>query len=279
VGGGLYVKGNLTLLNSSLTANAATGDDVSAFGGGAWVKGDFQALYSTISGNAVEVSGSKARGGGGAILGGNVTIGESTIYGNWTDGDAGALRIASSAIPPYTATITNTTISGNIAAHFGGIFAAIPTSIANSTIAFNRGLASYGNGVYIFGTTLDAQSSIIADNWYSTKATDISGTAGSSVGGSNNLILASTLPLPMDTIQACPKLDVLANNGGHTLTHGLKPTSPVIDKGAAPASLTQDQRMAPRVTGAHADVGAVEWRSADRLERLLASGFDGLCDQ
>ena len=77
----------------------------------------------------------------------------------------------------------------------------------------------------------------------------------------------------------CAKLDVLADNGGPTLTHGLKDMSAAIDKGVAPMVVTTDQRLEPRSTGSAVDIGAFERKPTDKPERFLASGFDGLCDQ
>ncbi|HVT31440.1 MAG TPA: choice-of-anchor Q domain-containing protein, partial [Rhodanobacteraceae bacterium] len=87
------------------------------------------------------------------------------------------------------------------------------------------------------------------------------------------------LQLPNDTGHDCPNLDLLADNGGLTLTHGLAPDSAAIDQGAADPNLTIDQRLAPRVNDTHPDIGAVEWKQEDKRERLLTSGFDGICDQ
>jgi hypothetical protein len=273
-GGGLFVKGNLTLLESIVTSNTATGDSVISSGGGIDVLGDLQALYSTINRNVADGTGNVSHSAGGIVARGNVTIQNSTISENRTNGQVGAIAIKSGN-PQNLATISNSTISGNQAAQSGGIFAAIPTSLVNSTVAFNRGLP----GIYLLNTSLSAQSSIIADNSYSNVSGDVSGAGTASVSGANDLIITSTLPLPLDTIQSCPKLDVLADNGGDTLTLGLKPTSPAIDKGDALATISKDQRLAPRVTGPQADIGAFEWQATDKPERFLASGFDGLCDQ
>jgi hypothetical protein len=104
------------------------------------------------------------------------------------------------------------------------------------------------------------------------------------VTAANNLVTSSTVNLPLDTITDCPKLDPLADNGGptatHTLTHKLRHDSPAIDQGN-PGTLLFDQRGAQRVypDNGQADIGAVEWQPTDVDERLLASGFDGVCDR
>ena len=67
----------------------------------------------------------------------------------------------------------------------------------------------------------------------------------------------------MGTINGCPRLAPLTNNGGSTRTLALLPGSPAIDAGYDPFSLGTDQRGAgfDRVVGANADIGAYEWSS------------------
>jgi hypothetical protein len=96
--------------------------------------------------------------------------------------------------------------------------------------------------------------------------------------GSHNLIVSSYLPLPVDTISECPHLQLLANNGGRTLTHMPGHDSLAIDAGSNPLILTSDQTGGPRVIGAGADIGSVEW-IGNVEERVFAGGFDGLCDR
>jgi hypothetical protein len=71
-----------------------------------------------------------------------------------------------------------------------------------------------------------------------------------------------------------PLLGALADNGGPTLTHALLPGSPAIDRGLAPASVTEDQRGFgfERVIGVAADIGAYE--SRDSRVRLVPDPVD-----
>jgi Ca2+-binding RTX toxin-like protein len=57
-----------------------------------------------------------------------------------------------------------------------------------------------------------------------------------------------------------PKLEALADNGGPTQTHRLKPGSPAIDTGSNPLGLSTDQRFTGfnRAVGAAPDIGAFE---------------------
>jgi len=74
-------------------------------------------------------------------------------------------------------------------------------------------------------------------------------------------------------------LDPLADNGGFTLTHAIKPTSPAIDTGSNPIPLAFDQTGYVRKEGVETDIGAFEWRTGTGQERVFVGGFDGLCDQ
>jgi hypothetical protein len=272
--------GDLNLLRSTITDSSATGAlGTEAAGGGAAVLGKFTALYSTISNNKATVPEGGAFGySGGVKVFGDVDIEDSTFSGNYADGE-GALGIAGGAA--HTASIINSTISNNVGRiEYGGISTTATTTLRNSTIAFNRsplGAAGKGAGVRATSSPLLLVSTIIAGNSGSDGPNDLSG-IGLNVSSHSNLVVASPLPLPLDTIRDCPKLDVLADNGGGTLTNSLNEASEAIDKGSE-GNLMTDQRLAPRVTGLHADIGAVERQQSDLPERLLASGFDGLCDQ
>jgi hypothetical protein len=152
-------------------------------------------------------------------------------------------------------------------------------TLSSSTVAFNKSRgSSYLAGLYSTAT-LTLQNSIVADNGSLLGPSDLGVAPGVSISGANNLITSSFPPVaPPLAITACPRLDVLANNGATTLTHGLRPNSPAIDHGDA-ASLTTDQRGAPRGVGSADDIGSFERQPTDNDERILASGFDGLCDQ
>jgi hypothetical protein len=247
---------------------------------------DFSSNYSTISFNSAEASqtGEYALGGGVATHGYAATIVGSTVVGNTAERGGGIFfNLGLSALP---AVITNSTISGNTGTFgFGGIYGGVPLTVRNSTIAFNAaplGVGFGGAGLNVFsGAPLTLQSSIIADNWGPQGPSDIAGSGGSVItaGSSHNLVTSSTLPLPAMTLQDCPKLQPLAKNGGPTLTHALHHSSPALDNGNNTAGLVTDQRLAPRTVNGVEDIGAVEWQASDIDERIMANGFDGLCDQ
>jgi hypothetical protein len=254
-GGGLYVKGNLSMSGSTISGNSAitTGTGFQAVGGGVFVTGTALIRNSTIEGN-------RATGTGGGVM-----KGVYSVYG-----DSGT-----------TLTISNSTISGNVAAQGAGVGSARPTTVSNSTIAFNE--ASTGAGGVMFreqgfdNLVFDFQSAIIANNsGGSGSGADLGSTGNLQITGSNNLIVdGGSLALPSGTLATDPMLQALANNGGRTRTHALLKGSPAIDVGNNGAQLNFDQRGDgfPRLVGAAVDIGAFEW-SAPVVDLIFRDGFD-----
>ena len=106
------------------------------------------------------------------------------------------------------------------------------------------------------------QSTIVSGNTCNGKPQDIWGRPqfGDAVVGANNLIGASAVAVPSDTINADPRLAPLADNGGPTLTHALPIDSPAIFRGNNTVGHAYDQRGPPflRVNRVRADIGAYE---------------------
>jgi hypothetical protein len=277
-GGGVYTRGNLTLVHSTITDSHAIGlNGAFSRGGAAYVQGGFASLDSTVSYSTASASGSSHGLSGGAEVHGNVAIDSSTIAGNTAD-YFGGLDIL--ATPGATANIVNSTISNNSGIiGYGGVYTNVPLTLSSSTIAFNKSVgSSYLAGLYA-EAALTLQNTIIADNAGKLGPRDLGVAQGFAVTGANNIITSSFPPVPPSVAStACPRLDLLASNHGTTRTHGLHLISPAIDQGDA-GSLTIDQRGAPRGVGAGDDIGSFERQPTDQDERLLASGFDGLCDQ
>ena len=86
--------------------------------------------------------------------------------------------------------------------------------------------------------------------------------------------------LPPDTIQSCPELGPLSDNGGATMTHSLRSISPAIDMGSNETGALFDQRGTGyvRIFGPATDIGAVEWGGLPD-ERIFNSGFERSCDE
>jgi Ca2+-binding RTX toxin-like protein len=129
-----------------------------------------------------------------------------------------------------------------------------------------------GGGVYSFTTgSSDLRNTIVADNT-APSGPDLFG--GATFEGAFSLVENTAVP-PTPTVPGSnivgvdPQLGPLADNGGTTATHALRPGSPAIDKGSATGT---DQRGLPRpvdflgalngtATGANAaDIGAFEFQ-------------------
>ena len=280
-GGALYTKGSLSLVRSVVSnSRAYSFVGGAAAGGGAFVKGNLTSDSSAITDNIARTTNGGTGKGGGAFVRGSVDIDSSTIAGNRAN-VGGGLAFYSSGAPSVSATLTNSTVSGNSAiGSVGGIYSTMPLKLASTTIAFNRALdpSSTGGGLFV-ESDLDMTNSIVAYNVTTSGASDIDGSAGVVISGSKNLVLQAGphVTVPMDTIDACPKLDALVVSGGFTPTHRLRQASAAIDNGDA-GNLSTDQRGLPRVAGPSADIGSVEQQDGEPEERVMSSSFDGPCD-
>ena len=235
---GVYnIEGHVTILNSTLSGNSAGVDNS---GGGIYTSGyklpgNVMVINSTISGNF-------AFSDGGGIASGFsvVTIANSTISGNSVgdpdDGYGGGIAAYGGGVIPPALTITNSTVSGNLAATCGGVC---------------------GGTVEIGNTILNANASGNIDGTVTSHGYNISSDDG---GGHLNG--------PGDQINTDPLLSPLRNHGGPTLTHVPLRGSPAIDAGDP--SFTpppdHDQRGACfyRVFGPRIDVGSVETQPRPR---------------
>jgi hypothetical protein len=266
-GGGVFANGNATVDHSTIAYNATFSDYFSSIdsgsGGGIETRGSASITGSAISSN---ISGE----GSGVMCAGSLTITGSTISGNRSGSAVWMPKFVQSP-PNQSGLIEDSTISGNLGTAF---YASAPASIYNSTIAFNRSSVGMAAAVSVgqTGATLLLDSSIIADNFPIDVAV---GKGGSVVAGAYSIVVHSSVAVP-GASSVCPQLEPLADNGGVTLTHALRHTSPAIDAGSNPQSLQYDERGVgyPRVFGAKADVGAFEWKGG-LDETLFRDGFDG----
>lgn len=282
-GGGIFTAKDLTLLESTITGSASRG--WFSLGGGAYVRGNLYMHDSEVAGNtSTSTPGFYARGGG-IEAAGDVTIDASTIAGNRSEA-AAALDLSGGGV--HMASLTNATVSSNVAATLlGGIWSNVSLKVENSTIAFNRSLGSPSpsgsgaNGIFSFGAPIKLRSSIVAGNRGIDGPNDVAGMNGAVVtlSSANNLVTASALELPLDTLTTCPRLDALANRGGASRTHVPLSASPVLDRGSNPLNLAEDQRSAIRTFGTGIDIGSVERQDFDADDRIHSDGFDGACDE
>jgi hypothetical protein len=275
-GGAIYARENVTLISSTISYNIAYSADAGAYAGGLLVRGKLTSKYTTIANNQAIAPLSYSAGGGLVVFGASdVTIKGSTISGNAADFSGGLLSKTTGA-----SLFINSTLTYNYASIYvgGATFTDSTVTVANSTVTRNSAyLASLGIGIYA-DQSLTIQSSILADNVDRANGAmlDVSAPA---ISGSDNLITASTSAVPAGTITACPRLTALEDHGGTTLTHALIAGSPPIDAGNNDLVLDTDQRGGafPRVFGARADIGAIEWQG-DLGDSIFRSAFEIRCD-
>ena len=292
-GGGVANSGALTLTNSTISGNYASGS-----GGGLSNSdgGTLTLINSIVSGNSAGL------GCGGISNGGRLTLINSTISTNNTATDGGGLCngtygvavVINSAIISNTTvvfgrgggifnsggtlTLTNSTISGNSSRKDGGgifnygfSFSASTVTLSNVTLTNNAadndsngsgdggGIGSNGVG------TISIKNTILAQNVDESPGTQYPECSGALTSHGYNLI--QTLPGCTITgtstgnlTDVTPFLGPLQNNGGPTLTHALLALSPAIDAGNPSgctdnlgAPIISDQRGLPRPVDGNGD--------------------------
>jgi len=281
-GGGIFAS-NFGARQSMISYNDARANGGFATGGGVFVSGTATFDYTTINANQAFANIAFQSAGGGVLSYYGGALRQSTVSANEAGGAGGVAFVSGHSA------ISQSTISGNSAtsssigagAH---VQSAFPVPVENCTITGNieRNPSNtfFGAGLHLAdGTQASVISSIVAGNrlddgtaiiWLS----DINGGAGSTLVGDHNLIGWSGLTPPADTLFTDdPKLEPLADNGGVTQTHALRPTSLAIEAGNNVTGVPVDQRGTghPRVIGASADIGAFEF---DIDDLVFADDFD-----
>jgi len=149
-----------------------------------------------------------------------------------------------------TATVTNSTLSGNSGYFGGGIFNAGRLTVTNSTLSGNT---SQTDGAIFNSGTLTFNNTIV------TNSTSVNCTNnGSLIDGGGNLSWPDTT---CPGLNADPLLGPLQDNGGPTQTHALLAGSPAIDAALLANCPATDQRGVSRPQGAGCDIGAYELES------------------
>ena len=277
--GGIYNGGTLSLTNSSVYGNT----------GGSGIFNDrSMGKTGTLSLTNSSVSGNTANSGGGIYnQGGTLRLTNSTVSGNRAKFGGGIFNGDDTAYSAGSATLTNSTISGNTALEDGGgiynsyAYASdgrltlISTTINNNIADSDRDGTGNGGGVFSYldsSTNVNVSNTIIAGNFDNSTSGDIDpDVRGGLIDSGNNLIgnntgstafttstLVGTSASPIN-----PKLGLLQNNGGATLTHALLAGSPAINAGKnslVAAGITTDQRGAGfnRIFNGVIDIGAYE---------------------
>ncbi len=164
-GGGLFVEGSATVTLSYCTVNENTADSA----GGLHVGGGTVTLMnSTVSANSA--SGFGAEGGGLFVSGGQVTLTNCTISRNLASGDDYYSGGGGLYIDGGTVTLTNSTISGNSASAVvyysggGGIYVAGGTLKLVNSIVSGNATYSHGGGIYVPGGVVTVTNCTISGN-------------------------------------------------------------------------------------------------------------------
>ena len=276
-GGGVFARGRVYLLNSTVALDHARSPGYTD-GGGVYAQGGLVAKYSTIAENYAYAEFATTSFGGGVFAHGTVLIEECTISYN-SAGRMGGLALADTT--GQTATISNSTISGNTAGEIGGLFVRPPLQIYNSTVAFNSasywtdGTHDFAAGLYLASSAV-MDSTIVANNVninapYATA--DLTGAGGVIISGGHNDVMFCGVGCPPDTSNGDPGLHPLTDNGGPTRTLLPTPGSWEASGGSNVLNLAWDQRgigFSRQPTGYFPDIGAVQVGS----DIIFVNGFN-----
>ncbi len=139
-----------------VTVSGNVSDDLAAFGAGlsASQGGNLLVKNSTISGNSAGVvgSGSGVGGGIGLLFDASVTVQDSLIDGNFSEGDAGAIQTSVGAAAYFYSaflTVERSTLSNNVSGFDGGGISSYSseTKLVNTTISGNTN-ANEGSAIW-----------------------------------------------------------------------------------------------------------------------------------
>jgi len=147
-GGGIYNVGTLFVNDSTISNNSAT-----YYGGGIWNTGTATISNSTINANSVNSVG------GGVYNGGTLTLTASTVAGNTANYGGGGIY----NYPTAEIMITDSTLSGNSTPRLGGgIYGRGTMKMMGSTVSGNS--AACGGGFYLNGGATITDSTITGNS-------------------------------------------------------------------------------------------------------------------
>lgn len=283
IGAGIENRGELTIWSVAVRDNDASSQAHRSIGGGISNTGVLNVYASTIDGNGAEPQEVSFGRGGGIYNAGTLTMRETTVSNNHSNDDddfgrgggiynTGSADIARSAFvgnfSPYgaafsngqggVATLSNVTVSGNTADPTSDAGAAIgnedplgtPTGeLAHLKLSFVTVAGNSGYGVSNRGT-LVIRDTIVAGNHHASGA-DTNCINFERYSGLDVLLGSEGAPtcaagLTIDNAETFETLLYpLADNGGRTPTHALRPEAIAIDAVTANCP-AQDQRSVPR---------------------------------
>lgn len=305
-GGAIWsMNSSVSLTNSTLSENSSTG------GGAIYLRGStLSVVGSTLSGNSTPSTGGAIDVSG--IDNTTITITNSTLTGNSSGTHGGAIYSYSNENITNTTTITDSNLSLNVAGQSGGAIAIIggrgssTLSIINSTLSGNSSGSHPGSALFSMDGTLVITNSTISHNtaldgsaglyirgYYSSPsitlnnniiANSINGNDCELGAGTATFILGNNLIENgsggcIGTISADPRLGLLQNNGGDTLTHSLLYGSPAIDAGINADAV--DSSSSPLITDQRGsgfsrkvdtvDLGAFEFHPCQSSTLILSN--------
>jgi len=271
---GFHVLGDAAVEISGLTITGGSSD------GGS---GIYFIAGTSLTVNASVIRDNITSSSGGGIGGdGDLVITASTISGN--QNTSGGSSGGGISFATGTASITNTTISGNTAAYYGGGMSVGPNAsvtLQNVTLVGNSRHNSFGEGggIRIHATaSVEVRNSLIANNTNG-PGPDVKGTV---ISDGSNLIgdtSDSSGWVSSDLQNVEPKLGPLQDNGGPTPTHALLTGSPAIDAGNSATAAAVDQRGIARPVNATGNImflgHAALSTTADSAYAVHAADLDG----
>ena len=262
-GGGIFNDGVVLVVESTLKNNTA-----STSGGGLFNKGgDATVRLSTIQGNDVVFVNNGFGGGIANTTSGTLTIRQSAIYSNTSTAFGGGIYLNLADI-----TMSNSTLSGNQSEDNGGAlyFMNGSTGFLNgNTIAYNiadSDADDVGDGGGFYQSSIVAlvefKNTILGVNDDLSPVTKEKDCSGIFTSSGNNLVKTTTgcttVFLGSDITGVDPDLKILGDYGGPSWAHDLKNTSPALDQIGAGGCLGVDQRDAPRPVNVNCDIGSIE---------------------
>ncbi|MCB8927384.1 MAG: CIA30 family protein [Ardenticatenaceae bacterium] len=261
LGGGVINNGTLTLDHVTVTNNTMATDAGDYWQGGGGIYSGDGATLNLIDSNVANNTAAWSGGGVYSFFNTTTNIVRSTISGNVSNDVGGGIRALGDV------EIVNSTISGNTATgwHGGAIFLTDgDLTITNATIVGNIAPDWAPSTIFVgqydpsFVPTFTLTNSIIAGNqWYACEQFASGNPVNVVSGGSNVVQDDSCNPVASDIITTDAGVDVLADNGGPTLTHALLAGSVAIDAADTAVCPATDQRGISR--DAACDIGAFEF--------------------
>ena len=261
--GGILNNGNLTLNQVVVTDNVMTTDAGDFWQGGAGIYSGDGATLNLVDSSVVNNQAGWSGGGVYSFFNTTTTIERSTIAGNVSGDVGGGLRLLGNA------EINNSTISGNESTGWygGALFMTDGVVNMNNTTIVDNVSPPFASAAVFVGTfgpgsaTLNFGNSIIAQNITEGCFLAPFGAGPVAINSlGNNVFSDGTCnPVVTDQVVADAGVDVLADNGGPTLTHALLAGSAAIDAANTAVCPATDQRGVARPQGAGCDVGAFEF--------------------